>query len=144
AEEKVVVQEKVVEKAVAVIVTPDPSTAVVFYRPDAVDEAPEGTADCWGSLTSLRALRCANGSQIHDPCFVHGGDTVVCPGEGPDLGAAPACPTAIFTASILGSDAPLPSPSIGTIPWRIELADGTTCRFVSGATTVYEGQRLNY
>lgn len=104
------------------------------------------SGSCWqGSSSTHRreAWRCKAQSRILDPCiespFGATKDTV-------------ACPLGPFTneVAILRLTEPLPinmanrfSGSDGP-PWALRLSNGDECRFITGATTVVAGLRLNY
>lgn len=116
-------------------------TKVIHFTPALPNtEAREGY--CWtASLADRRAdaFRCMIGNQIFDPCFVLEGDKVVC-------GANPVTKEPGFPLKLTQ---PLPaarSPSNGADnwAWMVELADGTVCSFLTGATGGFEGKRLNY
>ena len=86
------------------------------------------------------AYRCTAGNTIFDPCFFVNQTQVLCPTDGPwaDSGL------------LLNLSGPLPSSAGGSDqgtkapPWAIQLADGTRCLAVSGATNEIAGQRLGY
>lgn len=105
---------------------------------------------CWiHSLASDRpdAWRCMERNEIYDPCFSgsSSGDNVACP-EGP------------FATSIVVIRLKKPLDPAGELklagglsglrlraaPWGLRLTSGATCQFVSGATDVIDGMRLNY
>jgi hypothetical protein len=107
--------------------------------------APSQAGYCWvGSLTTSRrdAWRCFIGNYIHDPCF----------SSQYDRGIA-LCPDVPWrkTGVRIRLTKPLPraygnhsAPSLRLKPWALELYDGRRCLFASGASSVVEGQRLNY
>jgi hypothetical protein len=86
------------------------------------------------------AYRCSSGNNIFDPCFSVNPTQVLCPTDGPwaDSGL------------LLNVTGQLPSSTGGqdqgtkASPWAIQLADGTRCLAVSGATNEIAGQRLGY
>ncbi len=100
---------------------------------------------CWvGSLTIARrdAWRCFVGNYIYDPCFSAARD--------PGIVVCPDAPWRMTGVKIRLTK-PLPraygnhgAPSLRLKPWAIELYDGRRCLFASGASSVVEGQRLNY
>jgi hypothetical protein len=100
---------------------------------------------CWtGSSTAARrdAWRCLTGNLIRDPCFSSPRDPgiVLCP-QGPWLNRA----TRIhLTKPLSRKYANRGQPSLRSEPWAIELLDGRRCLLSSGASTVIEGERLNY
>jgi hypothetical protein len=94
---------------------------------------------CWiGSLASTRpdAWRCMAGNFIHDPCFSNPTKIQV------------ACPPDPFAKAVLLIDLnkglPSHGSSSGLSPWAMRLANGAKCIFVTGATGVVAGMRLNY
>jgi hypothetical protein len=92
--------------------------------------AAAGRADAW---------RCSVGNEIRDPCFADpSGSQVACP-DLPNLQSAliirPSQPLDLSTANPTDLAAP---------PWMLQLTIGTTCGFLTGATDVVAGQRLNY
>lgn len=88
------------------------------------------------------AYRCMSDGTIYDPCFSS------------DTGAFVVCPTAfppdmtsirINLTEPLPELPPLPEPPLEPPPpWAVQFADGTRCRFVSGATFALGGGRANY
>ncbi len=94
------------------------------------------------SLTSNRgdAWRCLVGNFILDPCFssTKARGVVVCPDRQLNGG--------IMIRLTRGFPRPAnrSQPSLATIPWNIELANGQHCLLSSGASTVIHGVRLNY
>ena len=123
------------------------TTRVVLYTPYGIDgrlqsgftatSAVQGS--CWtSSLSSTRpdAWRCMIGNFIHDPCFSDSAKTQV------------ACPSDPFEKAVLIIDLdkalPAHSGSSGQSPWAVRLANGTICSFITGATGVVAGMRLNY
>lgn len=86
------------------------------------------------------AYRCTVGNNIYDPCFMVNATQALCPVNGPWA-----------NQGLLLNGAALPSGTTpnqdgGTKgpPWAIQLADGTNCLEISGATSVTAGQRLGY
>jgi hypothetical protein len=88
-----------------------------------------GTGYCWtGSLHVSGAYRCFLGNQVHDPCFAHGAkpDTVVCV----------ASPWSTAVEVVLKKKLPKPATLPATsIPWAVQLANGTRCVTQSGTTS---------
>ena len=117
-----------------------PATSVkVFHPKGAAGAAVKGNCGMGGSLAVQRAdaWRCIVGNEIYDPCFsarAHA-RSVIC-------GATPDRPVGI-TVSL---PAPLPAhdPVRGSQAWILQLGDGTTCGFLTGATFGIKGQRANY
>lgn len=118
-----------------------PATKVAVFHPKGTTGATvAGDCGMGGSLALNRidAWRCMVGNQIYDPCFAAAAHatSVIC-------GALPSRPYGIQVRL----SAPLPShdPVHGTRqPWILELGDGTTCGFFTGATSGVQGQRVNY
>ena len=115
-----------------------PAVIVVDLTPEGEDITGES---CGPSMAVSRpnAWRCFADSEIYDPCF----------GEA-DRGAEVICGTsepwdALGVRVIL--DEPLSAPQMGedaSKVWGIELADGTRCSWLGGATATVEGARVNY
>ncbi len=123
------------------------ATRVVLYAPYGIDGRLRSgfTASlpvhgsCWtSSLASTRpdAWRCMTGNFIHDPCFSNPAKTQV------------ACPSDPFRKAVLVIDLDKALPAhygqSGQSPWALRLANGAICGFVTGATGVVAGMRLNY
>jgi hypothetical protein len=92
--------------------------------------AASGRADAW---------RCSVGNEIRDPCFADAsGDQVACP-DLPNLIRAlvirPSQPLDPAAANPANPDA---------TPWMLQLTTGSNCGFLTGASEVVAGQRLNY
>lgn len=88
------------------------------------------------------AWRCLTGNLIEDPCFSASASarSVVCP-----LGPWTRRALRIrLTRPLPGKFANHPAPSLHVQPWAIELFGGHRARFSSGASSVVEGDRLNY
>jgi eukaryotic-like serine/threonine-protein kinase len=124
--------------------TPDPtseSTQVIEFHPAGVPTQ-ELSGSCWSVSDVLNrddAWRCTAGDIIYDPCFSIPGDSqaVVC------------YSTPLDESTGFKLDLTDPLPARGTplsfkSAWVVELADGTKCVFMTGATTVFEGERVNY
>lgn len=104
---------------------------------------------CWThSLASERpdAWRCADYDHgIYDPCFSGSlyKKTLAC-AEGPFLKGV----VLMTVAKPLNDNMKLTGELWGLrlrgAPWGLRLVNGDTCVFVSGATAVFEGERLNY
>ena len=96
-----------------------------------------------GALTIRRsdAWRCMTANTIEDPCFSSAAapGEVVCPN--PDLRAGVEIR---LTRSLPRRFADRGRPSTRDQPWDIELTTGQHCSFLSGATTLVGGHRLNY
>jgi len=94
--------------------------------------ASQGRADAW---------RCSAGNLILDPCY----ESI--PSAQPLL----ACPTSpwqpqvrLLAATGIPHDQANPGTLTAQLPWALELADGSRCQFLTGATTAVAGMRLNY
>ncbi len=117
------------------------STEVVAFSPAGV-RGPDQEGYCWTeSLSSNQqnAWRCMVGNRIYDPCFAPEGETgsAVC-------GASPIGDPYGFRLKLAQ---PLPErrPAAAVIrAWILELADGVTCGFLTGASTGVGGERANY
>jgi basic membrane protein A len=103
------------------------ATEVIQYTPTEVpSESRPGS--CFSNAIGLGredAYRCTVGNEIHDPCFVvDEAPTVVC-GANPTTGE---------TGFVLELTEPLPQPDMGALsmPWLVELADGTICGIMTG------------
>jgi len=117
------------------------STEVIKYTPELPSEIKQGS--CWiNSLSAQRkdAWRCIVNNMISDPCFtVSGSNDLVCD------------PNPINNDKGFLLKLTQPLPEAGTIDnfgkgwgWLIELEDGNSCSFVTGATGVIDGKRANY
>lgn len=101
---------------------------------------------CWtGSLTDSRsdAWRCFLGNLILDPCFSNETGTssfVVC-ADDPWSGVSKLILTKPLPQDMANSQTSDPTASA---PWAVELGDGTQCVFLTGATSVIAGLRINY
>jgi hypothetical protein len=99
-----------------------------------------GRGYCWtdsAATNAQDAFRCFQGNEIHDPCFsatAHA-HSVVCFLD-------PWTPV-----TILQLTKPLPRHSrllTRALPWAIETVDGRHCTFLTGATGLMGGRRVNY
>ena len=96
--------------------------------------ASQGRSDAW---------RCTAGNAILDPCF-----------ETQPPGGPLACAMSPWSSEVrlLSLAEPVPQsqanhgdqPLIARMPWALELADGSRCTFLTGATMAVAGMRLNY
>lgn len=116
------------------------TTQVLVFRPPAL-RGPDQDGYCWvESLASSQpdAWRCMVGNRIYDPCFT-------IPGETGSV-ACGASPTGDQSAFRLKLTQPLPQRKAPAIdrPWVLDLADGVTCAFLTGASTGAGGERANY
>jgi hypothetical protein len=124
-------------------------TEINEYYPTLQTEVREGS--CWTrSIIVDRpdAWRCSVDRHIFDPCIF-----VTALGE-PEYegsiicGAIPDSQISGFTLRLtepLPNEPYRPSPQSRNIAWIVELADGTTCRFLTGATdSMPEGDRFNF
>jgi hypothetical protein len=126
--------------------TPNPtseSTQVIVFHPEGVPTQ-ERTGSCWSTsdvLNRVDAWRCSADNSIYDPCFSIPGNSqaVICD-------TSPLSDSTGFKLNLTES-----LPARGTIwfrpvksAWAFELADGTNCIFMGGATAAFEGKRVNY
>lgn len=100
---------------------------------------------CWvPSLRTQRpnAWRCMAGNVIHDPCFVNAAinsKSAVCIDEPWQT-----------SVTLMQLTKPLPKTKPMTFnpqqaqAWFVELSNGARCQFLTGATGIVNGQRLNY
>ena len=117
------------------------STQVIVFYPLGVPTQ-ERRGSCWSSsnvLDRVDAWRCTSGDIIYDPCFSISGNiqAVICDTS----------PLDNSTGIKLNLTEPLPAH--WSIPnpisaWVFELADGTNCSFLGGATAAFGGKRVNY
>jgi hypothetical protein len=93
------------------------------------------------SLVTTRsdAFRCSSGNNLYDPCFFVNQTQVLCPTNGPWSNAGLLLNVPSLPNNPGGSDQ-----GTGGQPWAIQLADGSKCQEVSGATNQIAGQRLGY
>jgi hypothetical protein len=118
-----------------------PSTQVIAFTPPQTMGL-QASGSCFTSslaLTRTDAWRCMSGNLIFDPCFSTPGNSsaVICVRN----------PLDSSTFVTLNLTQPLPSPASAPAqiqPWFLQLADGTTCNFFTGATGAVNGQRINY
>ncbi len=128
------------------------TTRLTVYRPFALGKLAPGftiaktvKGSCFsGSSADQRtdAWRCFIGNFINDPCFSSPGRSyVLCPADGTPFG------TRLIRINLTK---PLPRgfANHGAAgqgdPWAVKLAGGKVCTFLTGATFVYHGQRVNY
>jgi len=124
--------------------TPNPtseSTQVIVFHPEGVPTQ-ERTGSCWSTsdvLNRVDAWRCSADNSIYDPCFSIPGNSqaVICD-------TSPLSDSTGFKLNLTES-----LPARGTVSpvksaWAFELADGTNCIFMGGATAAFEGKRVNY
>jgi len=129
-----------------------PATHVEIYSPwsagvlrSDLKVVEKAAGNCWtSSLTTDRsdAWRCMRGNEILDPCF-----------QGKPHATVVACSENPFSnhVTLLTLKKPLPGGSDSTTrmlqpegqPWALQLVDGERCYFVSGATDVAGGMRMN-
>jgi serine/threonine protein kinase len=101
------------------------------------------TGSCFtGSIAVARsdAWRCNVANSILDPCFDVNQTQVLCPTAGPwaNKGVLVNLPAGL--PSGLGNK----DQGAGAAPWAIQLADGSQCLPITGASNVIAGQRLGY
>jgi hypothetical protein len=121
------------------------STQVIVFHPKGVPTQ-ERTGSCWeGSifLNRVDAWRCTSGDIIYDPCFSLPGNSqaVICY-------ISPLDNSTSFKLNLtepLPAHWPISTNSAWTnSAWVFELADGTNCRILGGATAAFGGKRVNY
>jgi hypothetical protein len=117
-----------------------PATIVTVFHPLGAKGKPvSGTCAMGESLAVSRtdAWRCMVGNIIYDPCFASAphATSVIC-------GALPSHPYGITVR--LAKPLPAHSPVRAAQPWLLQLGDGTTCGFLTGATFGVHGERANY
>jgi hypothetical protein len=100
---------------------------------------------CWtGSISAQRpdAWRCMTGNEIHDPCFAPTAETrvVYCPQSG---GSKRLIAIALTKPLPHGARNAAPTGASGP-PTTIVLRGGVTCGYITGATGVVAGMRINY
>jgi hypothetical protein len=86
------------------------------------------------------AYRCTIANELYDPCFSTSASQVLCPTQGPWSNTG----VLIDTPGGLPSTAGIKDTGTSGQPWAIELADGTKCLPISGASNVIANQRLNF
>lgn len=117
------------------------STQVIVFHPTGVPTL-ERNGSCWSAsdvLNRVDAWRCMADKSIYDPCFSIPGNSqaVICD-------TSPLSDSTGFKLNLTesfparGTESPIRS------AWAFELADGTNCIFVGGATATFEGKRINY
>jgi Protein kinase domain len=126
---------------------PKPTSAQIFsaVNPNgglAVSVTGHKSGSCFGGSIAIQrsdAFRCTVGNDIEDPCFMVNQTQVLCPDGGPwtnqgILVNVPSLPTA---DRVKGQ---------GTSgqPWAIQLAGGSQCLAITGASNVIANQRLNF
>jgi hypothetical protein len=118
-------------------------TQVITYTPPA-PTGPTQSGNCWTeSLVTPRsgAWRCMIGNLIYDPCFsLTGVDGVVC---GNPLTGGPSLQLQL-TQPLPTPFPATPSPMRANRPWALRTADGTGCLFITGASSLIDGKRINY
>jgi hypothetical protein len=128
-------------------------TSVIVFSPwsasglrDGFTVTERASGSCWThSLATDRpgAWRCFEGNDIRDPCFA-----------GPPHSLLVACAEGPFSTKValLRLIKPLSDGENATTkmlqpkgePWGLRLTGGDTCVFVTGATDVVAGERMNY
>jgi len=104
------------------------------------------TGECFAASladeTREDAWRCMSGNRILDPCFAgFQGDRMVtaCP-ESPWTSRVTVLNLVKEPARTLANQADIG----GGLPWALELVSGARCVFLTGATAVVAGMRVNY
>lgn len=121
-------------------------TRIVKYLPPMPKAKKSGA--CWiesQSTNRLDAWRCAVGSLIYDPCFEV--RSVIVPSAQPRVVCFGDLQDETSAFQLILTE-PLPehqdAPPDEQIPWQLELEDGTICRFITGATGILNGRRIDY
>jgi serine/threonine protein kinase len=126
--------------------TPQP-TAKQIYSPAnangglAVSNPTTTHGSCFTSSNVIQradAFRCTSGNFLYDPCFSINDTQLLCPSDGPWANSG-----VLINVSALVSFGGKDQGTSGQ-PWAIQMADGTRCLAVSGATNEVAGQRLGY
>jgi serine/threonine protein kinase len=123
------------------------STAKQIYSPANASgglavSARSENGSCFGSSNVTGrsdAYRCMSGNQIYDPCFLVNQTHVLCPNRGPWTNRG-----LLLSVGTLPSTPGGQQQGTGGQPWAIQLAGGTNCQSISGATNLIAGQRLGY
>nr|WP_275418798.1 serine/threonine-protein kinase [Streptomyces sp. SID13666] len=112
---------------------------------DGINVTGETIGTCWGSSEAtmrVEAWRCSAENEILDPCFA--------PAPGPEytvllcMGTTPDRMVRLtVTEPLPGNNNHMPGGPV-IDPIIIDLADGISCRMMTGATTVQAGERQNY
>jgi hypothetical protein len=127
----------------SVVAAAPPSTQVIRFNPSGIRRTLETSADCWEtSLAAPRAnaWRCIVVNTIYDPCFSVSAQAsyVICDadpaGDARGLKVALAHPLSVVSIS---SEA-------GTQAWKMRLTDDSVCSFITGASGLVGGERINY
>ena len=123
-------------------------TATQIYSPAnasgglAVSAPRSANGSCFGTsnvTTRTDAYRCMAGNEIYDPCFFVNQTQVLCPNDGPWTNRG-----LLLNVSTLPSAPSSQGQGTGGQPWAVQLAGGTNCLSISGATNLIAGQRLGY
>jgi hypothetical protein len=120
------------------------STQVVHFVPSGYSgpiDKNNTPANCWEtSLAAPRAdaWRCIVGNIIYDPCFSTSAKAnyVICDVD-PSV-------SSLGLKATLAHALPASEPSKETQAWFLRLTDGSVCSFLTGATGLFEGDRINY
>jgi Protein kinase domain len=128
--------------------TPTPTATEIFSPVNAsgglaVSVTHEQRGSCLGgSIVIARsdAWRCLVGNDVYDPCFMVNQTQVLCPNDGPWANTG----ILVNIPGGLPSAAAIKNQGTSGQPWAIELADGSKCLPISGASSVIANQRLNF
>ncbi len=109
------------------------------------------TGYCWSrSLATdrLHAWRCMAGNDIYDPCFSESASSkIVACVKGPfskDVALMRLTKPLPQARDVVDTTSELRGLRLRGEPWGLRLSDGETCVYVTGATDVVAGMRLNY
>jgi serine/threonine protein kinase len=126
---------------------PKPTSAQIFsaVNPNgglAVSVTGHKSGSCFGSSIGIQrsdAFRCTVGNDIEDPCFMVNQTQVLCPDGGPWTNQG-----LLVTVPSLPNAGGVKDQGTSGQPWAIQLADGSQCLAITGASNVIANQRLNY
>ncbi len=101
----------------------------------------ESADSCSSSFVNSQstALRCFAGNTIRDPCFLdpNDDDRAVCT-------PSPSARSSVEMLNIAAADDGSRNTPSSRVPWALDLRNGASCFFVSGASNARAGRRLNY
>ena len=103
----------------------------------------EARGSCFGNsivIARSDAWRCSAANSIYDPCFMVNQTQVLCPNNGPWANNG----ILVNIPGGLPSAGPVKDQGTRGQPWAIQLADGSKCLPISGASNVIANQRLNF
>jgi eukaryotic-like serine/threonine-protein kinase len=86
------------------------------------------------------AWRCSVGNELYDPCFTVNQTQVLCPNDGPWANRG----ILVNVPGGLTNSTGVKDQGTSGLPWAIQLADGSRCLPIGGASNVIANQRLNF